>query len=103
MTAGERNKIPLEPVSREGRDSLVKETVTLRLSEKAKVWAGRPRIAGLLKSATLGTMCPSITLESILSRDTACVCYTKQHMLGESLARIRIIITIALQCDSDKV
>ena len=66
-----RGKLPRDPVSSEGRDSLLKETVTLMLSEKARVWAGRPRIAGLVNRATFGTMCPSITLASILSRDTS--------------------------------
>ena len=64
-------QIPRDPVSCDGSDSLLKETVTLRLSEKANVWTGRPRMAGRVNSATLGTMCPSITLGSILSRDTA--------------------------------
>lgn len=65
------NKIPRDPVSCDGRDSLLKETVTFKLSEKASVCTGRPLMAGRVNKATFGTMCPSITLGSILSRDTA--------------------------------
>jgi hypothetical protein len=75
MAQDKGEQIPRDPISCDGSDSLLKETLTFRLSEKAKVCTGRPLMAGRVNRATLGTMCPSITLGSILSRDTA---YTQE-------------------------
>lgn len=88
MTQDKGEQIPRDPISCDGSDSLLKETLTFRLSEKAKVCTGRPLMAGRVNRATLGTMCPSITLGSILSRDTA---YTQER--GMESQEIRIFHT----------